>query len=131
MDIINILLVDDEEALLEASKLYLENLSEKFQIYPINSAKKALEKLSSTAYDIIISDYQMSEMNGLEFLAELRSVGNETPFIIFTGKGREEVAIQALNLGADYYLQKGGETRSQFRELVNLIEKLVEKKQTD
>ncbi len=131
MPIISILLVDDEEILLEASKLYLENLSEKFQIFPLNSAIKALEKLDSNAFDIIISDYQMPKMNGLEFLEKLRSVGNETPFIIFTGKGREEVAIQALNLGADYYLQKGGETRSQFRELVNLIEKLVEKKQID
>lgn len=131
MAIINILLVDDEETLLDASKLYLENLSEKFQIHPINSAKKALDKLKSTTFDIIISDYQMDKMNGLEFLEKLRSSGNETPFIIFTGKGREEVAIQALNLGADYYLQKGGETRSQFRELVNLIEKLVEKKQID
>ncbi len=131
MNIIEILLVDDEETLLDASKLYLEKLSEKFQIYPINSAKKALAKLKSTTFDIIISDYQMPEMNGLDFLAKLRDLGNETPFIIFTGKGREEVAIQALNLGADYYLQKGGETRSQFRELVNLIEKLVEKKQID
>jgi len=131
LDRINILLVDDEEMLLEASKLYLEKLSKKFKVQTIKSAKDALDILSKKTYDVIISDYQMPEINGLQFLSTLRENGNNSPFIIFTGKGREEVAIQALNLGADFYLQKGGETQSQFRELVNLIDKLVEKKHTD
>jgi len=128
---IKILMVDDEETLLEISKIYLEKLDEKFHIVTVSSAEEALENIKKENYDVIISDYQMPEMNGLELLSEIRQNGNDIPFIIFTGKGREEVAIQALNLGADFYLQKGGEAISQFHELVNLIEKLYEKKQNE
>ncbi|MCE7745133.1 MAG: response regulator, partial [Candidatus Heimdallarchaeota archaeon] len=128
---IKILLVDDEETLLEVSKLYLEKMNEKFNIITVESAIQALEMIKEQEFDVIISDYQMPEMNGLEFLSIVRDAGNEIPFIVFTGKGREEVAIQALNLGADFYLQKGGEKSSQFHELDNLIDKLYEKKQAD
>ncbi|MBN1329391.1 MAG: PAS domain S-box protein [Candidatus Heimdallarchaeota archaeon] len=128
---IKILLVDDEDTLLEVSKIYLEKMDEKFHITTVNSAEKALKIINEENYDVIISDYQMPEMNGLELLSEIRENGNDIPFIIFTGKGREEVAIQALNLGADFYLQKGGEAISQFHELINLIEKLYEKKQNE
>ncbi|NPE09036.1 MAG: PAS domain S-box protein [Asgard group archaeon] len=128
---IKILLVDDEETLLEVSKIYLEKMNEKFNIITVDSAVKALEMIKEDEFDVIISDYQMPIMNGLEFLSVVRDAGNEIPFIIFTGKGREEVAIQALNLGADFYLQKGGEKTSQFHELDNLIDKLYEKKQAD
>jgi len=128
---IKILLVDDEENLLEASRLYLEKFSTHYQIQTANSAFKALEIIKDIPFDVIISDYQMPEIDGLEFLSRLRESGNTSSFIIFTGKGREEVAIQALNLGADFYLQKGGDAISQFRELTNLIDNLVEKKRTE
>lgn len=59
----------------------------------------------------------MPEMDGLEFLKEVRKTWHTLPFILFTGKGREDVVIDALNNGADFYLQKGGEPRSQFAEL--------------
>ena len=131
MKLIRILLVDDEENLLDASKLYLENFSTHYQIQIANSALKALEIIEKTPFDVIISDYQMPEIDGLEFLSKLRESGNKSSFIIFTGKGREEVAIQALNLGADFYLQKGGDAKSQFRELTNLIDNIVEKKRTE
>ncbi|NHJ84890.1 MAG: PAS domain S-box protein [Asgard group archaeon] len=128
---IKILLVDDEENLLEVSKVYLERINDKVHITTADSALTALGILEKEPFDIIISDYQMPKMDGLQFLSKLRSDGNDIPFIIFTGKGREEVVIQALNLGADFYLQKGGEAVSQFHELINLIDKLYEKKQTE
>ena len=77
--------------------------------------------MNTERYDAIISDYQMPEMDGITFLKELKASGNTTPFIIFTGRGREEVAIEALNEGADFYLQKGGEPKSQFAELAHKI----------
>ena len=60
-------------------------------------------------------------MNGIDFLKILRSQGNRTPFIIFTGRGREEIAIEAFNSGADSYIQKGGEPRAQFTELIHKV----------
>jgi len=128
---VKILLVDDEETLLEISKVYIEKLDESFRIHTVKSAKEAIKLLKKTPFDVIISDYQMPEIDGLKFLSILREQDYDIPFIIFTGKGREEVAIQALNLGADYYLQKGGETDTQFHELANLIRKLVEQKQAE
>ena len=59
----------------------------------------------------------MPDMNGIEFLKKVRASGNTIPFVLFTGRGREEVVIEALNEGANFYLQKGGEPKSQFAEL--------------
>jgi len=131
LDSVKILLVDDEDNLLQITKVYLEKTNRSFMISTATSAKIALNLLVKEPFDIIISDYKMPKMDGLEFLAKVKEQGYDIPFIVFTGKGREEVAIRALNLGADYYLQKGGDPKSQFRELINLIEKSVEKRSSD
>ncbi|MBD3189996.1 MAG: PAS domain S-box protein [Candidatus Heimdallarchaeota archaeon] len=131
MDKIRVLLIDDEKPLLFLMKEYLKKLNPKLEIETVVSAHQALEILSEKSIEVIVSDFQMSEMDGLELLKHLRECSNDIPFIMFTGRGREEVAIQALNLGADYYLQKGGEPKGQFLELLNLIEKSVEKKRAE
>ncbi|NPE08451.1 MAG: response regulator [Asgard group archaeon] len=131
METIRVLLVDDEKELLKATKLYLENAVKDFRITTCNSANNALNCLNKEPFDVIISDFQMPNMDGLELLEKIREMDPDIAFIIFTGKGREEVVIKALNLGADYYLQKGGDVRSQFSELINLINKSVEKKKAD
>ncbi|MHA1213002.1 MAG: response regulator [Candidatus Heimdallarchaeota archaeon] len=128
---IRILLVDDEKELLAATKVYLEKVDKNFQVITASSAKSALKLINTEPFDVIVSDYQMPNKNGLEFLEDLRSDNVDIPLIIFTGRGREEVAIQALNLGADYYLQKGGDIKSQFSELINLIKKTIEKRAAD
>jgi len=117
---ITVLYVDDEPSLLEIATLFLEKTGE-FSVDTALSASEGLEKLHQAQYDVIISDYQMPGMDGIEFLRALRAEGNKTPFIIFTGKGREEVVIQALNGGADFYLQKGGDPTAQFAELQSKI----------
>lgn len=128
--VIEILFVDDDKPFLKLSKLYLEKLNNNFKVTPISSPQIALESIQEKDYDVIICDYQMPEINGLEFLKRLKSRDSDIPFIIFTGKGREEVVIQVLNLGASFYLQKGGEIRSQFRELANLVENAVYQNRT-
>jgi len=70
----------------------------------------------------------MPGMDGIEFLKQIRSSGNSIPFIIFTGRGREEVVIEAINSGADFYLQKGGDPNSQFAELSHKVKIAVERK---
>ena len=72
----------------------------------------------------------MPEMDGLSFLKYLRSHWGQIPFILFTGKGREEVVIDALNSGADFYLQKGGKPQAQFVELEYKIKLAIERQQT-
>ena len=125
--IIRVLYVDDEPALLELGKIFLEE-SGQFSVDVITSAPAALALLNSKTYDAIIADYQMPEMNGIEFLKRVRTSGNTIPFILFTGRGREEVVIQALNEGADFYLQKGGEQQSQYAELAHKIRQAVQRR---
>jgi PAS domain S-box-containing protein len=84
--------------------------------------------MESATYDAIISDYQMPEMDGIKFLKQIRSSGNSIPFILFTGRGREEVVIEAINSGADFYLQKGGDPNAQFAELSYKLKIAVERK---
>lgn len=125
---LSILYVDDDSTLLEIGKLFLEK-SGTIHVDILDSASEALDKIRATKYDAIISDYQMPEMDGIRFLKAVRAEYPSLPFIIFTGKGREEVVIEALNNGADHYLQKGGDPRSQFAELIHNIERSVERKQ--
>jgi PAS domain S-box-containing protein len=129
-DPLRILYVDDEPGLLEIGKLFLEREGA-FSVDILTSARQALEQVKTERYDAIISDYQMPEMDGIAFLKQIKASGNTTPFIIFTGRGREEVVIEALNSGADFYLQKGGEPRSQFAELSHKIQMAVARKRTE
>ena len=120
------LYVDDEPVLLEVGKLFLEKFGE-MKVDTLEFPGEALERIRVHKYDIIISDYEMPEMNGIKLLKIIRAEYPLLPFIIFTGRGREEVAIEALNNGADYYLQKGGDPKSQFTELIHIVQRAVER----
>jgi len=123
---IQVLFVDDNEPLLEVGSVYIERDAPDFEMTVANSASKALDLLDFKSFDVIISDYQMPVIDGLEFLARVRSMDEQIPFIIFTGKGREEIAIQALNLGATNYVVKGGDPKSQYAELIHIARTAVE-----
>jgi PAS domain S-box-containing protein len=114
---IRILHVEDEPLIQETTKLLLLDLDHSFEIDQASCVDEAFKKLSTKQYDVVISDYEMPQKNGLQFLKELREQKNEIPFILFTGKGREEVAIQALNLGADRYFTKQGNPETVYGEL--------------
>ena len=127
---ISVLYVDDEEVLLEIGKIFLEK-SRQFHVDTMTSAYEALQLLKSKSYDAIVSDYQMPGMDGIAFLKSIRAEFPELPFIIFTGKGREEVVIEAFDNGADFYLQKGGEPIAQFTELGHKITAAVRRRQAE
>ncbi len=117
-----VLLVDDEQGFLELTQIFLEREGSDIEVSTSTSAEEALDLLEGDGYDAVVSDYQMPVMDGLEFLKVIRQEKHENvPFIMFTGKGREEVAMEALNLGADRYLQKGGDPSTQFGVLVQAI----------
>ncbi len=119
---IKTLLVDDERSLLEQAEIFLERESEEIEVLTVSSAEETQDVIDSEDIDVIVSDYQMPDMNGLDFLEEVRNERDDgIPFIMFTGKGREEVAIKALNLGADRYIQKGGDPKSQYGVLADAI----------
>ncbi|MDW5562879.1 MAG: response regulator [Methanomassiliicoccus sp.] len=123
---INALYVDDEASLHDVVKLFLEQSGE-INVDCAPSVDAAERSLQTQGYDVIISDYQMPGISGIEFLKRLRSRNYEIPFILYTGRGREEVVIDALNSGADFYMQKGGAPRVQFAELENYIRQGVQR----
>ena len=122
--------VDDEPSFLEIGKQFLEHEKE-YAVDTYVSAFQALDALKSKIYDTIISDYEMPEINGIDFLKSLRVAGISAPFIMFTGKGNEEVVIQALNEGADFYMQKGQNPGPQFVELAQKIKTIVSQRQSE
>lgn len=124
---ISLLFVDDEPSLLEIATLFLERHG-RFQVTPSLSAKTALLQLASQHFDAVIADYDMPDMDGIELLKQIRIQSETIPFILFTGRGREEVAIEALNHWADFYLEKGGDPKTQFSELSNKVLTAVERR---
>ncbi|RPJ53487.1 MAG: PAS domain S-box protein, partial [Methanobacteriota archaeon] len=127
---ISVLYADEEAGLLELAKIYLERHGD-LQVDPVPSGVHALAALQRQPYDVVVSDYLMPGMNGIELLKALRGQGFQTPFILFTGRGREEVVIEALNNGASFYLQKGGDPKAQFAELRHMILQSVQKRVTE
>ena len=127
---ISVLYVDDEPDLLELARLFLGQSGD-FRIETSSSAQAVLDSFPARSCDAIVSDYQMPGMDGIAFLRAVREQQGEIPFILFTGRGREEVAIQALNSGADFYIQKGGEPQAQFAELSNKIRYAVARRQAE
>ncbi len=125
--VIRVLCVDDESAFLDISSLFLERSGD-FQVKTAQSASDAIKLLETEHFDAIISDYQMPGMDGIQFLVEVRNRFGPIPFILFTGRGREEVVILAVDKGADSYVQKGGETKSQFAELAHKIRMAIKRR---
>ncbi|HNR57544.1 MAG TPA: PAS domain S-box protein, partial [Methanothrix sp.] len=125
---IQILMVDDDPTILELSAIFLERAGD-IQVDGTESAADALKRLEGDGgpYHVIISDYAMPDMDGIAFLKAVRSRKLEIPFILFTGKSRAEVGIEALNSGADYYLQKDGRPTVLFVELSHQIRQAAER----
>lgn len=128
-DAIRVLYVDDEADLLELGKLFIER-SGRFTVDTSPSARTSLDSPALLSYDVIIADYQMPEMDGIAFLKEVRQRSGDLPFILFTGRGREEVVIEAINNGADFYLQKGGEPEAQFAELEHKMRQAISRRKS-
>ena len=121
--------VDDDSSSIDVSKQILMDMGS-FNVDHACCVDEAFKKLAIGHYDVIVSDYKMPQKDGLQFLKDLRERKNETPFILFTEKGREEVAIKALNLGADGYVNKQGAPEIIYGELSHTIRRIVEHNKT-
>jgi PAS domain S-box-containing protein len=122
---IHVMHVDDDAGFLSVAKQCLE-LQGDIEVESFQSVNEALAVLKNRKFDVIVSDYQMNEKDGLEFLNEIKVLGITTPFILFTGKGRDEVAVKALNSGVFRYLDKRGDPEAAFAELASCIHQAVQ-----
>ncbi|ELK55322.1 HTR-like protein [Haloferax sp. BAB-2207] len=120
-----ILLVDDDEAMVDLSATFLERELDDAETETYTDPEPALDELTDGEYDCVVSDYDMPGMDGLELLTAARERSIEIPFVLFTGKGSEEIASRAISAGVDEYLQKGGP--EEYPVLANKVSNLVEK----
>jgi len=104
MSLGRILVVDDEESMCQYLSILLAK--EGYEVQTANSGADALRQLEQTPADVVLTDIQMPQMDGIQLLKGVRAVNPETPVIIMTAYASEQTAIDAVNLGAFSYLQK-------------------------
>jgi PAS domain S-box-containing protein len=117
---ISLLCVDDDIWVLETLKHYFEH-EPGIVLQTSSSAMEALDLLNSQHFDAIMCDYSMPDLNGVALLREIRSRGDNAIFIIFTGRRLANVAIETLNSGGNYYLQKGVDVLHEMPKVVGYI----------
>lgn len=104
---INILVVDDSAAI---RKILLRVLSQADlpinQIYEANDGVEALAALGANAIDLVLSDVNMPNMDGLELLTKIRGAGKDVPVIMITTEGSQAKVLDAVRLGANGYVRK-------------------------
>lgn len=129
---ISVLHVEDDSRFAEMAAEFLGRVDDDITVTTEVDPVRALELLRDDpgTVDCIVSDYDMPAMDGLEFLKAVREEFSEMPFILFTGKGSEEIAAEAISAGVTDYLQKdaGSDT---YEMLANRIRNAVEHRRAE
>jgi PAS domain S-box-containing protein len=125
-DTIRVLHVDDDPGLRGVVGSALEREDDRFVVESAADAAAALDRLDDDDVDCIVSDYEMTGRNGVEFLKAVRESWPDLPFMLFTAKGSETVASEAISAGVTDYLQKGTDS-SQYAVLANRVSNAVER----
>ncbi|MFD1569860.1 PAS domain S-box protein [Halorubrum laminariae] len=125
MDEIRVLHVDDEPDFADLTADFLERIDDRFTVETATSVAAGRSALDEDpAVDCVISDYDMPEQSGIDFLRRVREDHPHLPFVLFTGKGSETIASEALRAGATDYLQKDAGTE-QYELLANRVANAV------
>jgi len=123
---IGLLHVDDDPRFRDMTAKFLNQEADQFEIIQAGRVAEAREQLHESAVEIdcIVSDYDLPDMTGVELLKTVREEYPNLPFILFTGKGSEAVASDAITAGVTDYLQKQSGT-DQYTVLANRITNAV------
>ena len=124
-DVVRVLHVEDDPHFASVTAAFLNRIDDRFEVVSATSAAEGLSRLSEEPIDCVVSDFEMPGRDGIEFLESVRAVDEDLPFILFTGKGSEEVASEAISVGVTDYLQKQQGT-DQYTILANRITNAVE-----
>jgi CheY-like chemotaxis protein len=117
---LSLLCIDDDTSVLDLFTTSF-NRDPGLTVSTCSSPIVALDRLKSQHVDVIFCDFSMPDMDGIEFLKEIRAKGNNAFFIICTGRHLTRVAIDALNFGGNYYLQKGVTFMDEIQKVIDLI----------
>ncbi|OAQ53344.1 hypothetical protein HTG_07645 [Natrinema mahii] len=127
---ITVLVVDNEPGFADLAGEMLERERESIVAEAATNGREALEFIERGTVDCIVSDYEMPEMTGLELLERVREDDPALPFILFTGRGSEEIASEAIAAGVTQYLQKES-GKKQYALLANQITNAVAQYRTE
>jgi DNA-binding NtrC family response regulator len=120
-----VLLVDDEEMVVTSIKSFLM-LETDYEVVAFTSPREALEYVKSKKVDLVISDYLMPDMDGIEFLAHVKDAQPEATRVLLTGYADKENAIKAINdVGLYQYIEKPWENEDLKLIIRNGLEKRV------
>ncbi|PSQ55941.1 histidine kinase [Halobacteriales archaeon SW_8_68_21] len=115
-----VLFVDDEPGAADLAATHVERLVDNVETVTRLSPKEGLDVVRTGRVDCVVSDFDMPGCDGLELLEAVRSIDPQLPFVLFTGKGSEEIASDAISAGVTDYLQKGA-GRDRYEMLANSV----------
>ena len=118
----NMLLIDDDEWIRDSLSIYFE--AEGCHIKALETAEEGLEALKKHSYDIIIVDYRLPGMDGLDFLNRIKEFYPDAKKILITAYGNKALVSEALQLGIHDFIEKPFTTQSIERSLSKLVESL-------
>ncbi len=119
---LKVLLVDDEKDFVNGLGRLLKSGFKDLDIVTSDSAKQALTLFTTTEVHLLITDFQMPEMNGLQLMAEVCRISPSTKVIILTGYGTIEKAVEAVRQGAFDFLTKPITSEQLYRTVVKAID---------
>ena len=125
-----VLLVDDEPGAADLAAAHVERLVDGVETVTRTGPADALAVVRDQRVDCVVSDYNMPGTDGLELLEAVRSIDPGLPFVLFTGRGSEEIASEAISVGVTDYLQKGG-GRDRYEMLANSVENALDRRRAE
>lgn len=128
---LKILVIDDEEAILELAKKFLEGNYDILAVETTSSGKEALDLVEKKSYDAIVADYKLRQTDGLELLEKIRENGIGTLYYLFTGRGDEKTSQKALKLGANGYFTKTDDPKQGFSKMADVLIKSIEERKSE
>ena len=125
-----VLFVDDEPGAADLAATHVERLVDGIGTITRTSPDEALDVVRRGGVDCVVSDFDMPGADGLELLESVRRADPGLPFVLFTGKGSEEIASEAISAGVTDYLQKGA-GRDRYEMLANSVANALERRQVE
>ncbi|MCA0931990.1 sigma-54 dependent transcriptional regulator [Lutimonas saemankumensis] len=120
-----ILIIEDEDAIRRVLIKIIKNENNSFEVEEASDGEEGYEKLESSDYDLVLCDIKMPKLDGVEVLEKTQMIKPEIPFIMISGHGELETAVQTMRLGAFDYISKPPD----LNRLLNAIRNALDRKQ--
>ena len=118
-----ILIIEDEESIRRVLVRILNEEDSNFEIHEASDGKKGLESISKENFDLVLCDIKMPKIDGIELLQRTRKKNSSLPFIMLTGHGNIETAVESMKLGAYDFISKPPDLNRLITSVRNALEK--------